>query len=92
MSDLGSVGGMADGAGSDLDQLVPRMGRLLRRLTARRGVHHAVLGAATLDGSWSWSGAAGRADPAGVPMQPDTLWFLASVTKLYRGPGPVSCR
>lgn len=59
------------------------MQRLLRGLAARRQVRHAVVGVASADGSWSWSGASGEAIPAGVALRTDMAWFLASVTKLY---------
>ncbi|MBU1475690.1 MAG: beta-lactamase family protein [Acidobacteria bacterium] len=36
-----------------------------------------------MDGSISWTGAAGTACPDGTPMSPDTPYFIASVDKLY---------
>jgi D-alanyl-D-alanine carboxypeptidase len=47
-------------------------GEELRRLGIERG-----------DGSFRWLGTAGEARPGGVPMRPDTPYFIASVTKLY---------
>ncbi|WP_218838248.1 serine hydrolase domain-containing protein [Bacillus sp. FJAT-45350] len=35
------------------------------------------------DGSFSWSGAKGIADPDGTPMEVDTPFWIASVTKMY---------
>jgi D-alanyl-D-alanine carboxypeptidase len=67
----------------DGDQLAPRLETLIRRLSARRGVHHAVVGACDLDGGWTWSRAAGEASPDGRAMETSTPWHLASVTKLY---------
>lgn len=66
----------------DEDDVVHRLSGLLERLHKRRNVHHAAIGAADLDGSWSWMGAAGEAEP-GRMMEPATPWFLASVTKLH---------
>lgn len=71
------------GSGVNQDELVPRLEKLVDTLQGRRHVHHVVVGASTIDGSWAWLGAAGTADPQGTPMRSDTPWFLASVTKLY---------
>lgn len=68
---------------TDPEVLIPRLEKLLQRLMRRRRVRHAIVGAASLDGSWSWSDAEGQAGPAGGTMRVDTPWFLASVTKLY---------
>lgn len=47
-------------------------------------IHNAVLGVAHDDSGISWSGAAGYADQAGrTLMQPETPFFIASVTKMY---------
>lgn len=70
-----------DGVAAEL--VIPRLERLLRRLSARRKVRHAIVGASSLDGRWTWRDAVGAADPVGSPMRPDTPWFLASVTKPY---------
>jgi CubicO group peptidase (beta-lactamase class C family) len=59
------------------------MSNLLAQLASRPRVRHAVVGAASLDGEWHWSGAVGEARPQGDPMSTSTPWFLASVTKLY---------
>ena len=66
-----------------LDEVVPRLERLIQKLSSDRKVRHVVLGAAAIDGSWQWSDAVGSANPNGTPMATDTPWFLASVTKLY---------
>ncbi len=66
-----------------LDEVEPRLERLLDKMSSQRKVRHVVLGAAAIDGSWEWRDAAGEATPDGTPMRPDTPWFLASVTKLY---------
>ena len=65
------------------DVVVPRLERLLQKLSSDGKVRHVGLGAAAIDGSWEWSEAVGSANPDGVPMASDTPWFLASVTKLY---------
>jgi D-alanyl-D-alanine carboxypeptidase len=47
-------------------------------------IHNAVLGVAHGDSEFIWSGAAGYADQARrTLMQPETPFFLASVTKMY---------
>lgn len=71
------------GAVVGLDEVVPRLERLLEKVSSYRKVRHVVLGAGAIDGSWEWGDAAGEANPDGTPMASDTPWFLASVTKLY---------
>jgi len=46
-------------------------------------VEHALLAVETGDGSFRWTGAAGLASPRGAPMETDTPYFMASVTKLH---------
>lgn len=60
-----------------------RLQAVLDDLVARKGLYHAVLAVETMDGSISWTGAAGTAYPEGTPMSPDTPYFIASVDKLY---------
>lgn len=67
----------------DSEEVIARMRRLLRRLSARRGVRHAVVGVASVDGAWAWSDAAGAATLEGRPMRAETPWLLASITKLH---------
>lgn len=69
MSDPDSVGAV----------LEPLMGRLL----GRRHVRHVAMGATSIDGSWSWTGANGIANLDGEPMLAGTPWFIASITKLH---------
>jgi D-alanyl-D-alanine carboxypeptidase len=64
-------------------ELIARLEDLQDRLIARRRIQHVVLGAASMDGSWSWTGATGQATPDGRPMTPDTPFQIASVTKLF---------
>ncbi|MFH1329442.1 MAG: serine hydrolase domain-containing protein [Actinomycetota bacterium] len=63
--------------------VAPELERLLQRLRSRRRVRHVILGAVSLDGTWGWVDAAGDSRDGGVPMRPDTPWFLASITKLH---------
>jgi D-alanyl-D-alanine carboxypeptidase len=63
--------------------LARRLNGLLRQLAARRDVPHAVLAVAAADGAWTWSGAAGAAQPDGTPMRADTPFFIASIDKLF---------
>jgi len=56
---------------------------MLFRLTRRKDVPHAVLAVESGDGVFHYSGAAGAADDSGVPMQPDTPFFIASIDKTY---------
>ncbi len=68
----------------DVDETTAtRLQQLIDRQVARKRIPHAMLGVARGDGSLRWIGAAGTAYPDGTPMQPDTPYFIASVTKLY---------
>lgn len=49
----------------------------------KQGVHHSALIVRSGDGSLSWSGAFGEADPSGRPMRTTTPYFIASIDKLY---------
>ena len=71
------------GAIVDLDDVAPRLERLLAKVSSYHAVRHVVIGAAAIDGSWEWTDATGEANPEGTPMASHTPWFLASVTKLY---------
>jgi D-alanyl-D-alanine carboxypeptidase len=71
------------GPGLERDSVVPRLEAVLHEVVAHRKVRHGAIGAAAVDGSWEWRDAAGEATPDGTAMEPDTPWFLASVTKLY---------
>jgi D-alanyl-D-alanine carboxypeptidase len=68
----------------DHGELGPRLDALLARAVVRtRGVHHGLLAVAATDGSWSWEGAHGEADPDGTPATVRTRYPIASVTKLF---------
>jgi D-alanyl-D-alanine carboxypeptidase len=62
-----------------------RLQALVDRLAARKKIPHVILGVERGDGSMHWVGAAGIARPDGTPMQPETPYMLASVTKLHIG-------
>ena len=70
----------------------PKPGTLSQELNAivagtvksKSQIKNCALYVKTGDGSFTWSGAAGIADPNGqVPMTADTPIYLASITKLY---------
>ena len=65
---------------ADVDE---RLTALLDRTVARRGIRHAMFAVASGDRSRRWDGAAGPADAAGTPLQPDTPFFVASITKRF---------
>jgi len=49
-----------------------------------KSIYNATLGVATEEPNFTWAGAAGTADAAGgTAMQPETPYFLASITKMY---------
>ncbi len=56
---------------------------VLDQAMAHRGVRHAVIAVESRDGSLAWAGARGIARPDGTPMETDTPFWIASVTKLY---------
>jgi D-alanyl-D-alanine carboxypeptidase len=59
-----------------------RLAALLDRIVRSRSIPHVSLMVASDDGE-RWEGAAGAAGPAGVPLRPDTPFFVASVTKRF---------
>lgn len=64
------------------DALDARLTRLLQRVAARPGVHHAVMAVESGDGRRRWRGAAGPANGA-PPVRPETPFFIASITKRF---------
>jgi D-alanyl-D-alanine carboxypeptidase len=65
------------------DEVAERLQRIVdHAATSRRRGGHVIAGVATLDGRFSWTGAAGEARP-GAPMTVETPYFIASVTKLF---------
>lgn len=69
--------------GRDPGRRAPRLEGILRELAGRRGVTHALVAAESLDGGFSWIGAAGDATGGGEPMLPGTPFFVASIDKLF---------
>lgn len=67
------------------ERRIAALDAVLDRLVARRGVRHALVAVDGGDGVFGWSGARGVATADGAPMEVDTLFPLASVTKLYTG-------
>ena len=55
---------------------------LFRTSTQANGIHSAAAVVESLDGSFRWRQAYGQADASGRPMQVDTPFNIASVTKL----------
>lgn len=68
---------------SKYDEVSKVLEKHLKHLMRRRNVKHAVLAVETMNGSFSWIGAEGIADPDGIPMKPEIPYWIASVTKLY---------
>ncbi len=67
-------------AEADVDR---RLSALLDRTRSRRDLHHAMLAVTTGDGTRHWSGATGAADAHGTQLQPETPFFVASITKRF---------
>lgn len=55
----------------------------LEQLMAMKGVRHAIMAVESRDATFSWVGAKGSAQPDGTPVEVDTPFWIASVTKLY---------
>jgi CubicO group peptidase (beta-lactamase class C family) len=55
----------------------------MERLLSRKHIKHAVAAVESLDGAFASSAAVGEARPNGTPMQSETPFMIASVTKLY---------
>jgi len=72
-----------DVSSKDLVALTEHLQRQLQRLMSVRYVKHAIVAVESMDGSFKWIGAKGEANPDGTPMQANTPFWVASVTKLY---------
>lgn len=59
------------------------LAQLVQGLSARAGLHHVSLALASGDGKYHWSGAAGPADAGESQVQPETPFFIASITKRF---------
>lgn len=67
----------------DAERAPDRLQAAVEGLAGRKQIPHVILGVATGDDSFHWTGAAGPADSSGAAVQPDSPYFVASVTKLY---------
>ncbi len=56
---------------------------ILKQMTQTKGVRHVIMAAETMDGSFAWAKAEGIAHPDGTPMDVETPFWIASITKLY---------
>ena len=56
---------------------------LVEGLLSTRGVQHALLAVQRGRDGWRWIGTAGEMQPGGPPMQSDTPFFIASISKLF---------
>jgi D-alanyl-D-alanine carboxypeptidase len=56
--------------------------KMLDTLATQKPHHQAIMAVESGDGSFRWSGAAGKAD-GGESLHPDTPFFIASIDKLY---------
>lgn len=63
--------------------MVERLQDQLRQLMSQDRVKHAIVAVESTDKSFRWVGTAGDAYLDGTPMQEDTPFWIASVTKLY---------
>lgn len=61
-----------------------KLNAILQKLLAGKNIHHAVMAVQSGDSRLDWAGAGGHADAEGTtPMQVDTPYVIASVTKIY---------
>ncbi len=56
---------------------------LFQRLISKTHIKHAVVAVESGDRAFRWMRAAGEASPDGAPMQTDTPFWIASITKLF---------
>jgi CubicO group peptidase (beta-lactamase class C family) len=59
-----------------------RLQKLLDSLASQKPHHQAIMTVESGDGSFRWSGAAGKA-VGGEPLSSETPFFIASIDKLY---------
>ena len=55
----------------------------LDQLIGLKGIRHAIFSVESLDGSFKWAGAKGMSQSDGTPMDVDTPFWIASITKLF---------
>jgi len=65
------------------DVTTDRLQELLRGLASRPPIRQAIIALESGDRSFRWIGAAGETDSDGTPVQEETLFFLASIDKLF---------
>ncbi len=65
------------------DRIIGQLQAVLKKLASRRHVRHAVIGVETGDSSLRWIESTGMATLDGTPLQENTPYLIASVTKLY---------
>ncbi|WP_242841681.1 serine hydrolase domain-containing protein [Desulfitibacter alkalitolerans] len=68
---------------SENDTIKERLEELLNDLIKTNNIMHAITAVESGDGSFQWSGARGAANPDGTPMEVETPFWIASVTKLF---------
>ena len=56
---------------------------LLENLMRKKHIKHAIAAVESGDRSFRWIGAEGEANPDGTPMEDDTPFWVASITKLF---------
>jgi D-alanyl-D-alanine carboxypeptidase len=67
-----------------MDIRTKRLQDLLNSQIGKGGVHNIVAAVQSQDGKLDFCGAAGTADPqTGAAMEPDTPYFIASITKMF---------
>jgi D-alanyl-D-alanine carboxypeptidase len=66
-------------------QLTQNLQNVFRTLTSKKQIKHAIAALESGDGSFRWTGVSGDAQSGGEPMQENTPYNIASVTKIYIG-------
>lgn len=69
--------------GTKSDSLEERLQALLENLMRKKHIKHAIAAVESGDRSFRWIGAEGDANPDGTPMEADTPFWIASITKLF---------
>jgi D-alanyl-D-alanine carboxypeptidase len=67
----------------DADVVDQRLQALMDGLLSRPEIRHAIMAVEDNAGAFRWHGAVGDAKPDGTPMQVDTPFLIASVSKMY---------
>ncbi len=69
--------------GKDAETSAWRLQALLEDIVSRPQIRHAIMAVEDGSGAFRWLGALGDADLDGRPMQADTPFMIASVSKMY---------